>query len=429
MRKYIKNKCYVGLRVKAKFTKDGDEKEEQEDEYFVPYHHKRRYLAQSLEDLREIMLDQVPKIEGEIGEFVRNGSGYFMSDIKSVKLEVTPFKPGIRKARGYIELYPWLRKRRAVLNIRNKDDMCFWKCLYRALNRDKWGHDYKDVPEKKLKEFIDQRGFDLTIFEEGYTMRALATFEEKYKISINVYGIGVNGPEETKQYYCSIYDVNSNIEKVDLGIIRNEKGDVHFVLVKKLGVIFTKAYDKNHGHVKVCRGCGQMCKTTERLLQHYKEDHKDETMKKQVLILPKREEAWVKFDMQNNQDFSKTLRYFFVCYADFESSNIPSLEMKTEKTKILTRQIPHSFMIFCPDLLFLEDERKLRTDKYLKKFQSDDPYRVLEEFIRSLDTIRKVCIFRWQSHPRLPKLTKEEQEKYQAVEVCEKCNKPFDARD
>jgi hypothetical protein len=77
MRKYIKNKYYVGLRVKAKFTKDGDEKEEQVDEYFVPHHHKRRYLAQSLEDLREIMLDQVPKIEGEIGEIVRNGSGIF----------------------------------------------------------------------------------------------------------------------------------------------------------------------------------------------------------------------------------------------------------------------------------------------------------------------------------------------------------------
>jgi hypothetical protein len=125
MRKYIKNKCYVGLRVKAMFTKDGDEKEEEEDEYFVPHHHKRRYLAQSFEDLREIMLDQVPKVEGEIGEFVRNGSGYILSGIKSVKLEVTPFKPGIRKARGYIELYPWLRKRKAVVNIRSSDGMCF----------------------------------------------------------------------------------------------------------------------------------------------------------------------------------------------------------------------------------------------------------------------------------------------------------------
>jgi hypothetical protein len=223
MRKYIKNKCYVGLRVKANFTKEGDEKEDEGDEYFVPHHHKRRYLAQSLEDLREIMLDQVPKIEGEIGEFVRNGSGYILSGIKSVKLEVTPFKPGIRKARGYIELYPWLRRRKAVVNIRNKDEICFWKCLYRALNRDKWRHDYRDVPKKKLREFMEQRGFDVKIFEEGYTMRALATLEEKYKISINVFDIGVNGPEETKQYYCSIYDPSSVAEKVDLGIIRTDK--------------------------------------------------------------------------------------------------------------------------------------------------------------------------------------------------------------
>jgi hypothetical protein len=65
------------------------------------------------------------------------------------------------------------------------------------------------------------------------------------------------------------------------------------------------------------------------------------------------------------------------------------LEMKTEKTKILMRQIPNSFMVFCPDLLFLEDERKLSKDTYMKKFHSDDPYLVLAQFIDDLETIRK----------------------------------------
>jgi hypothetical protein len=54
----------------------------------------------------------------------------------------------------------------------------------------------------------------------------------------------------------------------------------------------------------------------------------------------------------------------------------------------------------------------------MKKFHSDDPYLVLAKFIDDLETIRKTCIFRWQSHPRLPKLTKEEQEKYDAAQVC-----------
>jgi hypothetical protein len=99
MKKYIKNKCYVALRVKTKFCRDGDEKDEQEDEYFAPHHNKRKFLAQSLEDLQRIMKEHIPMIEGEIAEYVRSGSGYIVSGIKSVKLEVTPYKPGIRKAR------------------------------------------------------------------------------------------------------------------------------------------------------------------------------------------------------------------------------------------------------------------------------------------------------------------------------------------
>jgi hypothetical protein len=127
MLEYIQNKCYVGLRVKVIYSKDH---EDRVDEYFVSHRHKRRYLAQSLTDLIDIMIDQVPIIEGNIAEFIRNGSGYVVTGIKSVKLEVTPFKPVIRKARGYIPLYPWLQRRRGIVNIRNKDNLCFWKCLY-----------------------------------------------------------------------------------------------------------------------------------------------------------------------------------------------------------------------------------------------------------------------------------------------------------
>jgi Zn-finger protein len=83
---------------------------------------------------------------------------------------------------------------------------------------------------------------------------------------------------------------------VDLGIIRNEK-DEHFVLVKKLSLIITESPHKSNGHVKMCRDCGIVCSTTEQLLRHYKEEHKDEVEKKQKIVLPSREDAWVNFDM------------------------------------------------------------------------------------------------------------------------------------
>jgi hypothetical protein len=212
MLEYIQNKCYVGLRVKVIYSKDH---EDQVDEYFVPHRHKREYLAQSLSDLIDIMIDQIPIIEGNIAEFIRNGSGYVVTGIRSVKLEVTPFKPGIRKARGYILLYPWLQRRRGIVNIRNKDNLCFWKCLYRAFHPDPWRHDFRDVPASELQELMGCHGFNSGIFEHGYTTETLAIFEEKYKISVNIYDIGKNGPEETKVYYCSIYNGDPNVSKVN----------------------------------------------------------------------------------------------------------------------------------------------------------------------------------------------------------------------
>jgi hypothetical protein len=135
--------------------------------------------------------------------------------------------------------------------------------------------------------------FDPSIFEHGYTIESLAIFEEKYKISINIYDIGKNGPEETKPYYCSIYNGDTEITKVNLGILRDEEGEVHFVLIKKLHVIFTET-NAMHVHVKMCQNCGIVFRTTELFLKHYKDDHKDETMEQQSIVLPSSpEKAWI----------------------------------------------------------------------------------------------------------------------------------------
>jgi hypothetical protein len=362
MIQYIKNKCYVGLRAKEIFSKDVEDMTE---EYFVPHGHKRRYLAQTLNDIREIIFLQVPIIEGDIAEFIRNESGYIVTGIKSVKLEVTPFKPRIREARGYIPLYPWLQGRRDIVNIQNKDNLCFWKCLYRVFNPDPRRHDNRDVPASQLQEFMISHGFEYSIFNDGYTTENLALFKERYQISVNIYDVGKDSLEQTRQYYCSIYngDPDDNVIKVNLGILRNEEGDVHFVLVKKLQTIFITKNHEMHGHVKMCQDCGIVCSTTEQLLRHYKFEHKNETKGQQELVLPPiPEKAWIQFNLEEKHDFQKTQRYFFVCYADFECSNIPVQDPGTKKTKILTRQIPNSFMVFCPDLMFLEDKRSLSID-------------------------------------------------------------------
>jgi hypothetical protein len=209
--------------------------------------------------------------------------------------------------------------------------------------------------------------------------------------------------EISVMYYCSIYNGESNIEKkVDLGILRGDNEEaVHFVLVKKFSTIFTKA-NATCRHVKMCQDCGIVYSTTEQLCRHYKEDHKDETMEKQILVLPSREDAWVYFNMECRSDFYKTLRYFFVCYADFECSNVPVQDPSSKKTKILMKQIPNSFMVFCPDLIYLTDHRTLSQESYLKSFHSDDPYEVVKEFICAWKPFEKRVSFGSNHIPGCP---------------------------
>jgi hypothetical protein len=99
----------------------------------------------------------------------------------------------------------------------------------------------RDISASQLQEFMISHCFEYSIFNDGYTKENLALFEERYKISVNIYDIGKDSPEQTKVYYSSIYngDPDDNVIKVNLGILRNDQGDVHFVLVKKLHAIFT----------------------------------------------------------------------------------------------------------------------------------------------------------------------------------------------
>jgi hypothetical protein len=199
-----------------------------------------------------------------------------------------------------------------------------------------------DVPQKKLERFMNEYHFDREIFSKRYTIPALAEFEEKYRISLNIYEIGRNGPEETRVYYNSIY--NSDYEfpeekKINLGILREEE-NVHFVLIKKLQVLFGKKYKIDH--VRICQDCKITFSTTEILLKHYKEDHKDDEdeEEKQRIILPKDPEtAWIHFDYEYQGDFEKTQRKYFVIYADFESNTHKYQGAKDPKKK--THKVVH----------------------------------------------------------------------------------------
>jgi hypothetical protein len=101
-------------------------------------------------------------------------------------LRFIKFNDGFNRVRGFIETPEWLKKRKATINIQNKDDNCFLKCIYRYFNRDNENrHNYRDISMELVNEFLDERGISIAIFKDGITAEVLRMFEKMTNIGIN----------------------------------------------------------------------------------------------------------------------------------------------------------------------------------------------------------------------------------------------------
>jgi hypothetical protein len=75
--------------------------------------------------------------------------------------------------------------------------------------------------------------------------------------------------------------------------------------------------------------------------------------------------------------------------------------------------------------MYLTDGKRLSEDSYFKTGYSDDPYELLKKFADDLNKIHSHCVFKFNSHPKVPKLTPDEQEKHDNAIACEECHKEF----
>jgi hypothetical protein len=81
-----------------------------------------------------------------IDKFENNVSGWVIVRPLVFKIRFIKYNDMFRRARGFIPTPSWLDGRREVINIQNEDDYCFVKCIYRYFNKDRYRHDYRDIP-------------------------------------------------------------------------------------------------------------------------------------------------------------------------------------------------------------------------------------------------------------------------------------------
>jgi hypothetical protein len=175
------------------------------------------------------------------------------------------FNNKIYNGSAFIPTPDWLNKRRAIINIRNNDNDCFFKCIYRYFNREKYHHDYRDINSYDLNKFLSSRNIDRNMFANGISTESLMNFEKTYKIGINIFSIDSRGPQFTKHEYVSMYNNTNEYPIINLGyLIDGNKG--HFVLIVKLNCVLTEKYKS---HIKpICLKCNTIFSTRQELTNH-----------------------------------------------------------------------------------------------------------------------------------------------------------------
>ena len=122
-------------------------------------------------------------IRNSNAKFIRETSGLVLAEIYAITRKILQFNP--LQGSGYQELFQFLAKKKAIVNIRYNDERCFgYSVLAALLSDDPNRHTYR--PERYSDADFAEHGLDS--IEYSVSPIDLFQIEERLNISINVIG-------------------------------------------------------------------------------------------------------------------------------------------------------------------------------------------------------------------------------------------------
>jgi hypothetical protein len=184
------------------------------------------------------MADSIPEILNEnyiqnrevIDDMPLAESGSIFLKFSGVRLVLT--RNAAMVGSQYIDLPKWIKDKKAVLNIQNKDVYCFAWSVIASIHH----FDDKSHPErvKKYESFLNE--LKLSNLELPMKISNIPKFEEMNNISINVFGFSnENGKESVYPLYNSKFEFKKVIDLLYIeleNLNENNKKPTHYALIR-----------------------------------------------------------------------------------------------------------------------------------------------------------------------------------------------------
>ena len=365
---------------------------------------------------KKILKSMIEEVLENMAKFQRRGSNWRFGEILKLELHLVDFVP--LKGNSWIPLPEWIKRKKAMINMKNEDEECFKWCVTRALN-----------PVDKNKERVTQKlrkhAEELNWKGISFPMEAEKTdrFEKNNpKISIHVFYLDGN---------VQPLKISDEERKINIDLLLVEKdGNRHYCLINSLSRLLSKQVTKHDGALVFCRRCLNHFSNNEKLEVHKEYCSRKDCVK---IIMPE-----IIIDKGGNveipeiifKNWNRMEKLPFIVYADFEAflDNIDSCEPDNRRsfTEKYQQHKPcgFSYKIVCSKDIFLP-KSLLKPVLYREKNEDED---VAQIFV---DKLEKDIYDIYQIFEKSKKMiyTIKDKEKFIKSKECWICKKGFSKND
>ena len=274
-------------------------------------------------DLNELY-DQIMSEINETMDILQDveGSGWVFEGVKNIEILTVPFD-SLRGSK-YIELPDHIIKKRAVVNIKNKDEDCFKWCILRGLYPT---NENPNRVDKKLKAAVDS--INMEGISSPTKIEDITKFERQNEdIAVVVLGLNEEGKVNTIRLSEFTYERK---HLIILLLITDLEKDFHYTLVTQPSRLISSQYNKHDGKIHICWNCLNVFQKEEKFQYHKEQCMLNIT---QNIIMPE-EGSYVEFKKYKN-----TRYHPFVVYADIEckTTKLETPDLRPESSHTIKTQ-------------------------------------------------------------------------------------------
>ena len=303
-------------------------------------------------DVEGLISNSKENILGQMEAYSEKGSNWVFKEV--VKLEIHTVEYNPNKGSYYIDLPSWIKNKKAIVNIKNKDDKCFLWCILRYLHP-------RDRDEERIN---DLKKYEFSLNTEGITfpmkVNNITQFE---KLNPELPGINVFSNDEKMTIYPLREAKRDCKNTIDL-FLYEEDGASHYTLIKNFHRLIRSQKTTSHnGEIFICKRC----------FSHYT---KEELLEKHIKYCSNNQTVAVKMPEPNTmlyfKNYHKQLPIPFVVYADFECFTKPmnscSPNPKESYNYNYQKHEPSGFCFYVKGIV----DKKIKPIIYTKTSEDED---------------------------------------------------------